>query len=140
MFVKSIRYAGKEKHEVFNIEKWYAEWSSRRDEAARKASLLQIAKDEAEYQHSMPRFGPGLEDAFDDGFCSDEERLEAIEYENVQIAKDEAEHQQSKLRFDSGLEDVCDDGFCSDEERLEAIEYENLHLAFDPEKSPKCIC
>ena len=68
MFVKALFYAGKEQEKVFNIEKWYAEWSSRRDEAARKASLLQIAKDEAEYKRSKPRFASVEEDADDDGF------------------------------------------------------------------------
>ena len=81
-------YAGKEQQEVFNIEKWYDEWSSRRDKATRKASLLQIAKDEAEYRRSKPRFASVLEDAGDDEFCSEEERLEAIEYENVHLAFD----------------------------------------------------
>ena len=73
---------------MFNFEEWYAEWISGRKEAARKASLLQIAKDEAEYNRSKPRVASVEEDADDDGFLSEEERLDAIEYENVHLAFD----------------------------------------------------
>ena len=57
---------------MFNFEEWYAEWSSGRKEAARKASLLQIAKDEAEYKRSKPRVASVEEDADDDGFFCEE--------------------------------------------------------------------
>ena len=72
---------------MFNINEWYESWSSGRKEAARKASLRQIAKDEAEYKRSKPRVCSVEEDEADVGFLSDEE--DAIDYDNVHLAFDQ---------------------------------------------------
>ena len=73
---------------MFNINEWYESWSSGRKEAARKASLRQIAKDEAEYKRSKPRVGSVEEDAADVGFLSEEERFDSIDYDNVHLSFD----------------------------------------------------
>ena len=77
---------------MFNINEWYESWRSGRKEAARKASLRQIAKDEAEYKRSKPRVGSVEEDAADVGFLSDEE--DAIDYDNVNLAFDSEKSQK----------------------------------------------
>ena len=77
---------------MFNINEWYESWRSGRKEAARKASLRQIAKDEAEYKRSKPRVGSVEEDAADVGFLSDEE--DAIDYDNVHLAFDQEKSQK----------------------------------------------
>lgn len=74
---------------MFNIEEWYESWSSRRNKARRKASLLQIKKDEKEYKRSKPRVGSVEEDAADVGrFLSEEERFDSIDYDNVHLSFD----------------------------------------------------
>ncbi|PWA34496.1 hypothetical protein CTI12_AA619570 [Artemisia annua] len=73
---------------VFDINEWYEWWSSGRKEAARKASLRQIAKDEKEFKRSKPRVGSvEEEDAADVGFSSEEEDI-VIDYDNLHLAFD----------------------------------------------------
>ncbi|PWA73601.1 hypothetical protein CTI12_AA259100 [Artemisia annua] len=55
--------------------------------AIRKASLLQIKKDEKEYKRSKPRVGSVEEDAADVGFLSEEEDV-VIDYDNLHLAFD----------------------------------------------------
>ena len=73
---------------MFNIEEWYAEWCSERKQAARKASMLQNAKLDAEFRRTKPRVASVKKDADDDGVFSEEERSEPIDYNNVHLAFD----------------------------------------------------
>ncbi|PWA89338.1 hypothetical protein CTI12_AA111960 [Artemisia annua] len=79
---------GKEQEEVFNIEEWYAEWCAERKKAARKASMLQNAKLDAEFRRTKPRVASVKKDADDDGVFSEEERSDPIDYDNLHLAFD----------------------------------------------------
>ena len=87
MIDKSLFYAGKEE-KVFDINEWYEWWSSGRKEAARKASLHQIAKDEKEFKRSKSRVGSVEEDAADVRFSSEEAEDIVIDYDNLHLAFD----------------------------------------------------
>ena len=61
---------------------------SSKKEAAQKASLLQLAKDEREFKRKKKCLGWFQEDEDDAGFDSDEERTEPIHYNNMYLAFD----------------------------------------------------